>query len=73
MDRGEYDACTYCGKSIFPGVAECPYCQHYTDGQGPFGLEEKKRLPRIFVIAGWLVLAGMLLPLLLALWSWLRS
>ena len=73
MDRGEYDVCSYCGRSIFPGVAECPYCHRYTDGRGSFGLEEQKRLPRLFVIAGWLVLAGLLLPLLLALLSWLRS
>ena len=22
----EYDRCAACGKSVFPGVSECPYC-----------------------------------------------
>ena len=64
MDRGEYDVCTYCGRSIFPGVAECPYCHHYTDGKGRLGLEAERRLPRAYAIAGWILLAALLLPLL---------
>ncbi len=73
MDSGEYEACTYCNRSIFPDVAECPYCHNYTDGKGPFALQKERRIPRIFIIAGWLALLGMLLPLLFALFQWFSS
>jgi pyroglutamyl-peptidase len=67
MDPGEYEVCTYCGKSIFPGVAECPYCHHYTNGQGPYALHRERRIPRVFVIGGWVALAAFLLSLVWAL------
>ena len=51
VDRGEYDVCTYCGRSIFPGVAECPYCHSYTDGKGPLGLEPDRPRPKWFPAA----------------------
>ncbi|GMV80132.1 MAG: hypothetical protein AMXMBFR7_13160 [Planctomycetota bacterium] len=75
MDPGEYDTCTYCNRSIFPDVAECPYCGHYTDGKGRFGLgaEDERRIPRVFLIAGWLVVLALVLPLLITVWNWLMS
>ncbi|MCZ7648171.1 MAG: hypothetical protein M5U26_23420 [Planctomycetota bacterium] len=76
MDPGEYETCTYCNRSIFPDVAECPYCRHYTDGKGPFGLgaeDSPRRIPRIFVIAGLLVVLAFVLPVLLAVVGWLTS
>ena len=74
MDRGEYDVCSYCGRSIFPDVAECPYCHRYTDGQGPFSAAESPgglRQSKVFTIAGWLVVLGFLLPLLFVIFQWL--
>ena len=74
MDRGEYNQCTYCGRTIFPGVAACPYCHQYTDGKGPLGLgaeDTPRKFSRTYVIAGWLVLVCTLLPLLYALYVWL--
>jgi hypothetical protein len=70
MDPGEYDACTYCGKTIFHGVAECPYCHNYTDGKGPLGIGEKepRKLTKIYVIAGCLLLLAMVLEILVQLW-----
>lgn len=70
MDPGEYDACTYCGKTIFPGVAECPYCHHYTDGKGPLGTdaEEPRKLSPLYVTVGWVLVILTVLPLLWALW-----
>ena len=73
LDPGEYDACTYCGKSIFRGAAECPYCHNYTDGKGPLGLDgpdAPRKLPRMYLIVGWILLAVMLLPFLWALAAW---
>ncbi len=72
MDHDEYESCTYCNRSIFPDVAECPYCHNYTDGNGPYGWARHKRMPRIYVIMAWLVLAAFVLPLLLALYQWLK-
>ena len=71
MDAGEYETCTYCNRTIFEGVAECPYCHNYTDGNGPYALHRERRIPRIFVIAGWVVLVAFALPALLALLHWL--
>ena len=72
VDRGEYDVCTYCGRSIFPGVAECPYCHSYTDGKGPLGLEPDRPRPKWFVVVAWVAVAAMLLPLVWALWRLFR-
>ena len=62
--------CSYCGKWIYADSPRCPKCGNYTDGLGDFGNEARsgQRLPRIWVIAGWLALIGMLLPFLLALY-----
>lgn len=70
MDPGEYDACTYCGKTIFPGAAECPYCHNYTDGKGPLGTGEDipRKLPAIYVAVGWVLVVLTVMPLLWALW-----
>ena len=70
FDPGEYDACTYCGRTIFPGVVQCPYCKEMNDGKGALGLEgeQKPRLPRSYVIAGWLLIAITIVPMLYALW-----
>jgi RNA polymerase subunit RPABC4/transcription elongation factor Spt4 len=27
-DDDSYDSCLSCGKSVFPGVSECPYCHN---------------------------------------------
>ena len=67
--QGRHDVCSHCGAEVMEGVARCPECGKYTDGAGP---KENRRIPRIFVIAGWLVVAGILLPLLLALLNWLN-
>jgi hypothetical protein len=67
--------CSYCGKWIYADSPRCPKCGNYTDGLGPYrGGAEKggRRLPRIYVIAAWLVVLCFLLPALLALLSWLR-
>lgn len=71
MSDGDYQRCSYCGRKIFADVAECPYCHNYTDGKGPLGPNPEKRLPRAFVIAAWLVVLGMLLPILWVLASFL--
>jgi RNA polymerase subunit RPABC4/transcription elongation factor Spt4 len=68
---GQYDECTHCGKSLPPDVARCPYCGSYTDGQGPGGERARRPIPRIYLIAGWLVILGFLLPLIIALIQWL--
>lgn len=69
-DPGEYDACSYCNRSIVTGVAECPYCHNYTDGRGPYAVDADapRKLPRVYVIFGWLLLLSMLLPLAWVLW-----
>jgi hypothetical protein len=66
--------CSYCGKWIYADSPRCPKCGNYTDGLGPYAAPEKdgRRLPRVFVIAGWIALVCFLLPLLLALIAWLR-
>lgn len=71
MDPGEFEVCSYCNRSIYPDVAECPYCHNYTDGNGPYGLHKQRRIPKVFVIAGWLVVIAFVLPALLALYQWL--
>jgi hypothetical protein len=63
--------CTYCGNWVYGDSVRCPKCGNYTDGLGRFQ-PERPRIPRIFVIAGWLVLLALLLPLLLSLWHLLR-
>lgn len=61
--------CSYCGKWICADVARCPKCGEYTDGLGRFQDPGRagRRIPRIFVIAGWLVLAALLVPLAIVL------
>jgi hypothetical protein len=67
MDRGEYEVCSYCGRSIFPDAPQCPYCGNYTDGQGPGQRppDKDRRLPPYLVLVGWLVILAFLLPLIL--------
>jgi hypothetical protein len=66
--------CSYCGKWIYADSPRCPKCGNYTDGLGKYSSPEKdgRRLPRIFVIAAWLVVLCFVLPLLIALLNWLR-
>lgn len=66
--------CSYCGKWIYADSPRCPKCGNYTDGLGKYHDPERggRRLPRIFVIAGWLVVLCFVLPLLLVLIQWLR-
>lgn len=63
--------CSYCGKWLYADAAMCPKCSNYTDGLGPLarperaGEEERRPIPKIFVIAGWLVLFALLIPVIL--------
>ena len=67
-DIADQEPCSYCGKQIYADSPRCPACGNYTDGQGTFApaRDSGQRLPRIWVIAGWLAVAALLLPLLLA-------
>lgn len=64
--------CSYCGKYVYEDLTRCPSCGNYTDGLGPLAKDAERpgerRLPRIFVIAGWLVILCFLLPLLMAIY-----
>lgn len=83
-DSGQMESevrCSYCGNWIYEDMIRCPKCGEYTDGLGPLAKGgdpnvgrsgSEQRLPRIFVIAGWLVLISMLLPLILAIYGWLK-
>jgi len=77
MDDSVYESCSYCGKTIMPGVVQCPYCRNYTDDKGPLGMDAPRATPRWFLIAGTLALIAMLLfvgfPLIVAVVSWLMS
>ncbi len=66
--------CSYCGKWIYADSPRCPKCGNYTDGLGPYSRTEKdgRPIPRVYVIAGWLVVLAFVLPLLLALYQWLQ-
>lgn len=69
---GEINVCSYCNKRIPVDVAQCPYCRKFTDDQGPGGSSrDRQGLPRVFVIAGWLVVIAFTLPVLIALAQWL--
>lgn len=67
--------CSYCGKWLYADAAICPKCSNYTDGLGPLakterpGEKDHRPLPRIFVIAGWLVLIALLIPIALMILS----
>jgi hypothetical protein len=61
MAEEDYETCSYCGKTIMAGVAQCPYCKNYTDDPGPKGLQAKRPLPRWFLVGGILALIGMAL------------
>lgn len=69
--QGEYSVCSNCNRSLPPGVAQCPYCKNFTDDRGVHA--NQPRIPRIFVIAGWLVVIAFLLPVILALINWLNK
>jgi hypothetical protein len=78
MSQGEFDGsemeCSYCGKWIYADSPRCPKCGNYTDGLGPLRRPEKggRPIPRIYLIAGWLVVLTFLLPLIIALIQWLK-
>jgi hypothetical protein len=74
FDGGEMQ-CSYCGKWIYADSPRCAKCGNYTDGLGPLARVEKdgRPIPRMYLIAGWLVLAGMLLPLIIALIQWAQK
>jgi hypothetical protein len=67
----DHEPCSYCGKLIYADSPRCPCCGNYTDGLGNFekGRQPGQRLPRIWVIAGWLAVIGMLLPFLFMLYN----
>lgn len=75
MAEEDYETCSYCGKTIMAGVAQCPYCKNYTDEEGPKGLQSKRPLPRWFLIGGVLALTAILLyeglPLIIMWIQWL--
>ncbi|HLX64356.1 MAG TPA: hypothetical protein VKX17_23990 [Planctomycetota bacterium] len=67
--------CSYCGAWIYADSPRCPKCGNYTDGLGTFarpqfaqGSKAGRTIPRIYLIAGWLVIIALLLPLLLAIY-----
>jgi|GEM_PF-4671922 len=66
--------CSHCGKYISADIMRCPECGNYTDGLGKFGdgvnSDGREPMPRIFKIAGWLLLLSLVLPILLALYQW---
>ena len=65
--------CLVLGGGIAFSSVECPYCHNYTDGKGPHGLQQERRIPRIYLVAGWLLLIAFLLPTVLALWWWIKG
>lgn len=67
--QGECSVCSHCNRSLPAGVAQCPYCKNFTDERGAHA--PKPRIPRIFVIAGWLVVIALLLPAVLSLIAFL--
>ena len=73
-----YEECSYCGRSVFPGAAQCPHCKNFTDGQGPLAFMKAKqdahpRLHAAFVIGGWLLLIALLVPMIYQIWIALRK
>jgi hypothetical protein len=74
MGEEDYETCSYCGKTIMAGVAQCPYCKNYTDDQGSRGLQAKRPLPRWFVVGGVLALVAMALFIgLPSVLEWVRQ
>lgn len=76
LDPGEYDVCSYCNRSIFPDVLRCPHCGNYTDGKG--AVAEAAHAPgwwegRWMKVVLWLVLAGLLYPLTIAIYAWIKG
>ena len=69
-DPHDESQCSYCGAIIYFDSPRCPKCGEYTDGLGPRNRPEspargEQRLPRIFVIAGWILLAVLVIPILI--------
>jgi len=61
--------CSYCGKLIYADSPRCPKCGNYTDGLGPRARADGssgRQIPKVFIVAGVLVIVAMLLPLILA-------
>lgn len=78
--QGECTVCSHCNRSLPPGVTQCPYCKNFTDDRGGHGDQSGapasaggRRLPRIFVIAGWLAAISLLLPIVLSLIAFLKK
>ena len=70
-DAADQEPCSYCGKQIYSDSPRCPECGNYTDGLGTYAGAQRsgQRLRRLWVIAGWLALIALLLPLLLELYQ----
>jgi hypothetical protein len=66
--------CSYCGKWIYADAPRCPKCGNYTDGLGNLARAEKggRPIPKIYIIAGILVVICMLLPFILQVLAWLK-
>jgi hypothetical protein len=74
MGEEDYETCSYCGRTIWAGVTQCPYCRNYTDDAGAKGLQAKRSMPRWFLIGGILALIGMALFVgLPSIIQWLRG
>jgi hypothetical protein len=78
-DESDYDGsdmqCSYCGKWIYADAPRCAKCGNYTDGLGPYARAEKdgRQIPRMYLIAGWLVVIAIVAPLLIALIQWAQK
>ncbi len=66
--------CRHCGKWIYVDSPQCPSCKNYTSDLGEFDSAPRsdQRLPLIWVIAGWLALIGMVVPIVLAVYYHFR-
>lgn len=66
IDPHDQSQCNHCGAIVYFDAPRCPSCGEYMHDE----IEPaQQRLPRIFIVAAWLVLACMLLPLLLLLFK----
>ena len=64
VDAHDQTQCNHCGAYVYFDSPRCPKCGEYIHDE-IVKEPAPRRLPRIYVIAAWLVLICMLLPLLL--------
>jgi len=73
--RSDELECSYCGKILYADAARCPKCDNYTDGLGPRARADTplgRKISRVYIFAGLLVVFAMLLPIALEVISWLK-